>query len=63
MGTPEEKTRHRNRRRSHVARDLRTIKYRQRVREDKKRLLETEEMTYSDLVRLINSETEMEGDD
>lgn len=56
MASPEERAKRRNRRHNHIAKDLRTPKYKQRIEEDKKKVL-VKDLTHADLVRLIN-ETE-----
>lgn len=56
MASPEDRAKRRNRRHNHIAKDLRTVKYKQRVVEDKKKIL-VKDLTHADLVQLIN-ETE-----
>lgn len=61
MGTPEEKNRKRMRIRSHIAKDLGTVKYRQKIKDEnkngknKKRVV-PKDLSHSDLVRLINNQ-------
>lgn len=56
MGTPEEKLRKRMRIRSHIAKDLLTVKYRQRVKEDIIKKNKIKDLSHSDLVLLIQEE-------
>lgn len=58
MSSPEERAKRRNRFHNRVAKDLRTPKYKPRVKEDRKRI-EVKDLTHADLVRLIQ-ETEDE---
>lgn len=54
MGNPEQKAKKRQRIRSHIAKDLLTPKYRQRVVKDKRgRRHNLKTMDYKELVRLI----------
>lgn len=54
MSSPEEKDRKRRRIRSHIARDLGTVKYRKRVVKDKKKEVDVKALSHADLVKLIN---------
>jgi hypothetical protein len=57
MSTPEEKQRKRMRIRSHIAKDLLTPKYGQRVVEDKrKKARDVTKLTHAELVALIQEE-------
>lgn len=58
MGSPEEKHRKRRRIRSHIAKDLKLPKYRQKIKESKKRDVRT--MSHRDLVEAIQ---DLGGDD
>ena len=51
--TPEEKQRRRFRIKSHIARDLGTTKYRQRVKEDGKKKVQIKDITHAELIKLI----------
>lgn len=55
MGTPEEKARRRMRIRSHVAKDLGTTKFRQRVKESerKKKPKDVTKLSHAEFVQLI----------
>ena len=54
MSSPEDRAKRRARRHNHVARDLRTPKYKQRVEEDKVKKVDVQKLTHSELVKLIN---------
>lgn len=54
MGTPEEKARKRKRIKSHIAKDLRTPKFKQRIVKDKKKQVDSDKLTHADLVKLLN---------
>lgn len=60
MGSPEDREKKRRRIRSHIAKDLGTKKYRQRVKEDgkKKKPVDVKSLTHSELIRLINENAE-----
>lgn len=58
MASPEEKLKRRNRFKNRVAKDLRTPKYRPRVKEDKTRKVELKDLSHAELIRLINLENE-----
>lgn len=54
MGSPEEREKHRMRIRSKVTKDLNTVKYRQRIKESKKKKpVDVTKLTHADLVNLI----------
>lgn len=63
MASPEEKARKRQRIKSHITKDLHSAKYRQRVKEDKKKKVCTDvkNLTHADLVRIINEREEDNG--
>lgn len=56
LSSPEDRDKKRRRMKNRYAKDLRTEKYRQRVREDKKKV-DVKTLTHAELVRLIQ-ETE-----
>lgn len=55
MASPEERAKRRTRRHNHVAKDLRTSKYKQRIEEDKKKVL-VKDLSHADLVKLIQED-------
>lgn len=55
MASPEERAKRRARRHNHVAKDLRTPKYKQRIEEDKKKVL-IKDLSHAALVKLIQEE-------
>ena len=55
MSSPEDKDKHRRRIKNKWSKDLHTPKYRQRIKEDKKRI-EVKDLTHADLVKLIQEE-------
>ena len=56
MSSPEDRAKRRTRFHNKVARDLRTPKYRQRVKEDKKKVVDIKDLTHADLVKLIQED-------
>lgn len=58
MSTPEEKARKRMRIKSHVTKDLHTKKYRQRVKEDKKKRIDVTKLSHADLIKLIQERSD-----
>lgn len=55
MGDPEQRSKRRLRIRSKIAKDLKTPKYRQRVKEDAKKV-DVKGMSHAELVRRIQEE-------
>jgi len=61
MGSPEDKEKKRRRIKSHIAKDLHSVKYRQRIKEDKKKKIkDVKDLTHAELVKLIQEEKEFE---
>lgn len=56
MASPEDRDKRRKRMRNRVAKDLRTVKFKQRIVEDKKKHVDIKNLTHSELVRLIQEE-------
>lgn len=56
MASPEDRAKRRNRRHNHIAKDLRTPKYKQQIEEDKKKKLRVQDLNHADLVRLIQED-------
>jgi len=60
MNSYSPKSRRAQRRRSHIAKDLRTPKYGQRRVEDKKKLKDIRDLSHRELIELINEKTSIE---
>lgn len=60
MASPEDRMKHRSRRRNRVAKDLNLPKFRQQIKEDKKKKLDLTKMSHSDLVEFINKEVDLD---
>jgi hypothetical protein len=63
MASPEEKARKRKRMRSHIAKDLRTPKYKQRIKDDlERKRKKVREMTHLEFVEEIQKLDHIKGE-
>lgn len=59
MSSPDDRAKRRSRRHNHVAKDLRTPLYKQRIIEDKKKVPAIKDLTHADLIKLIQEDDDL----
>lgn len=61
MASPEDKDRKRRRMKNKWAKELRTSKYKPKIVEDKTKKIELKDLTHAQLVKLIQEEEDLSG--